>query len=72
MTDVSSRIPPDPMYLSYTLSKLMIMKLRDDYRHEQGAAYSLRCFHDTFLSFGAPPIPLVRRTMLREPGAAVL
>ena len=62
----------DPMYLNYTLGKLMILKLRDDYRRERGATYSLKEFHDTFLSFGAPPIPLVREMMLREPGSDVL
>ena len=62
----------DPMYLNYTLGKLMIMKLREDYRREQGTAYSLKRFHDAFLSFGAPPIPLVRQMMLREPGEQVL
>ncbi len=62
----------DPMYLNYTLGKLMILKLREDYRHEQGNSYSLKGFHDTFLSFGAPPIPLVREMMLRNPGAHVL
>ena len=54
----------DPMYLSYTLGKLMILKLREDYRAEQGAAFSLKRFHDTVLSFGAPPIPLLREMML--------
>ena len=54
----------DPMYLAYTLGKLMILKLREDYRHEQGSAFSLKRFHDTLLSFGAPPIPLVREMML--------
>ena len=54
----------DPMYLAYTLGKLMILKLREDYRHAQGAAFSLKRFHDTLLSFGAPPIPLVREMML--------
>ena len=62
----------DPMYLNYTLGKLMILKLRDDYRRERGASYSLKDFHDTFLSFGAPPIPMVREMMLREPGTEVL
>jgi len=61
----------DPMYLNYTLGKLMILKLREDYRHEQGNSYSLKKFHDTFLSFGAPPIPLAREMMLRNPGRQV-
>ena len=58
----------DPGYLNYTLGKLMILKLRDDYRREQGAAYSLKGFHDKLLSYGAPPLPLLREVMLSEPG----
>ena len=56
----------DPGYLNYTLGKLMILKLRDDYRREQGAAYSLKGFHDRLLSYGAPP--LLREVMLADPG----
>jgi uncharacterized protein (DUF885 family) len=62
----------DPMYLNYTLGKLMILKLREDYRREQGSTYSLRRFHDTLLSFGAPQIPLVREMMLAHAGSEVL
>lgn len=62
----------DPGYLNYTLGKLMILKLRDNYRREQGAAYSLKSFHDNLLSYGAPPLPLVRQRMLRDPGASPL
>ncbi len=57
----------DPMYLNYTLGKLQIMKLRDDYRASTGDGFSLKGFHDKLLSFGAPPIPLVREAMLGEP-----
>ena len=45
----------DPGYLNYTLGKLMILKLRADYRREQGSEYSLKQFHDRLLSYGAPP-----------------
>ena len=62
----------DPMYLNYTLGKLMILKLREDYRRAKGAAYSLRAFHDEFLSYGAPPIPLAREMMLGEGSGAIL
>ena len=62
----------DPMYLNYTLGKLMILKLREDYRNERGDAFSLKEFHDKFLSFGAPPIPLVREMMLRDAGGDAL
>ena len=58
----------DPGYLNYTLGKLMILKLREDYRREQGSAYSLKRFHDRLLSYGAPPLPLLREAMLANPG----
>ena len=58
----------DPGYLNYTLGKLMILKLRDDYRREQGSGYSLKGFHDELLSYGAPPLPLLREVMLADPG----
>jgi len=62
----------DPGYLNYTLGKLMILKLRDDYRREQSGAYSLREFHDRLLSYGAPAVPLLREVMLADPEAAPL
>ena len=61
----------DPGYLNYTLGKLMILKLRDDYKREQNGGYSLREFHDDLLSFGAPQIPLLRAAMLSTQGAPI-
>ncbi|MCH9026074.1 MAG: DUF885 domain-containing protein [Proteobacteria bacterium] len=54
----------DPGYLNYTLGKLMIKKLRDDWTASRGGRAAWKEFHDTFLSYGAPPIPLVRADML--------
>ena len=54
----------DPAYLNYTLGKLMIQKLREDWTATRGGRQAWREFHDKFLSFGGPPIPLVRRMML--------
>jgi uncharacterized protein (DUF885 family) len=54
----------DPGYLNYTLGKLMIRKLRDDWARKVGQAYSLKAFHDTFLSYGCAPVPVIRRAML--------
>ena len=59
-------------YLNYTLGKLMIMKLATDLQREQGAAYSLKGFHDELLSYGAPPLPLLREVMLTTPGDSPL
>ncbi|MDX1500387.1 MAG: DUF885 domain-containing protein [Woeseiaceae bacterium] len=54
----------DPGYLNYTLGKLMIIKLREDWTADRGGREAWGRFHDTFLSFGSPPIPLVREQML--------
>ena len=56
----------DPAYLNYTMGKLMIRKLRADWTATRGGRSAWREFHDQFLSFGGPPIPLVRAAMLGE------
>jgi hypothetical protein len=56
----------DPTYLYYTLGKLQILKLRDDYKKVKGAAFSLQSFHDNFLKQGFPPIKIVRHAMLGD------
>ena len=54
----------DPTYLYYTLGKLEILKLREDYRKMRGSAYTIEDFHNNFLSHGMPPIKIVRKKML--------
>ena len=54
----------DPTYLYYTLGKLQILKLREDYRKMKGAKFSLQAFHDAFMQQGCPPIKIVRRALL--------
>jgi uncharacterized protein (DUF885 family) len=54
----------DPTYLYYTLGKLQILKLREDYRKMRGAQFSLQEFHDNFMKQGFPPIKIVRRALL--------
>ena len=54
----------DPAYLNYTLGKLMIRKLRDDWSASRGGKQAWRQFHDTFLNYGGPPIPMVRQRMM--------
>ena len=54
----------DPTYLYYTLGKLEIMKLREDVKAKQGAAFSLQQFHDDFMRQGFAPIKVVRKAML--------
>ena len=54
----------DPAYLNYTMGKLMIMQLRQDWTAAHPGPNALKAFHDRFLSYGGPPIPLVRAQML--------
>jgi uncharacterized protein (DUF885 family) len=54
----------DPTYLYYTLGKLEIMKLREDYKKMRGSAFTLREFHDRFMREGNPPIKIVRKALL--------
>jgi uncharacterized protein (DUF885 family) len=61
----------DPTYLYYTLGKLEIMKLRDDVKKKEGAAFSLEKFHDDFLRQGFPPIKIVREAMLGDDSPAL-
>src|ERR1700730_15292734 len=56
----------DPGYLNYTLGKLQILKLRDDYKAQQGAEFSLQKFHNELLNHGMPPIRLLREIMLKD------
>lgn len=60
----------DPAYLNYTLGKLMIRELRDDWTEQREGRESWREFHDAFLSYGGPPIPLVRAQMMKTPPEA--
>jgi uncharacterized protein (DUF885 family) len=54
----------DPTYLVYTLGKLQILKLREDYGKLKGDRFKLGEFHDAFLAQGYPPIRIVRRALL--------
>ena len=56
----------DPGYLNYTLGKLQILKLRDDYKAQQGDDFSLQKFHNEVLDHGMPPIRLLREIMLKD------
>jgi len=56
----------DPGYLNYTLGKLEILKLRDDYKAQQGDDFSLQKFHNELLNHGMPPIRLLREIMLKD------
>ena len=61
----------DPTYLMYTLGKLEILKLREDYRKKKGSAFRLEEFHNEFLKQGFPPIRIVRRNLMGSEGSAL-
>lgn len=52
----------NPTYY-YTLGKLQIFKLRDEYMKRNGA--SLRAFHGAFVAQGGLPIKYVREMLFR-------
>jgi len=54
----------NPTYLYYTLGKLQIYKLREDYKKSLGKDYSLQKFHDEFVRQGGLPIKLIRQITL--------
>ena len=61
----------DPGYLRYQLGKLMIVRLRDEMKAREGAAFDLGRFHDAFLKEGAIPLALIRRELLGSDGPAL-
>ena len=65
-TRETKRGTADPIYMYYTLGKLEILKLREDYRKKRGAQFSLQEFHDRLLSQGYPPLKIVRKAMLGD------
>ncbi|TFF33802.1 DUF885 domain-containing protein [Mucilaginibacter psychrotolerans] len=56
----------DPGYLFYTVGKLELLKLREDYKKQEGANYSLKKFHDEALSHGMPQVGMLREIMLKD------
>jgi uncharacterized protein (DUF885 family) len=56
----------DATYLYYTLGKLQIMKLREDMRKKEGAAFNLQDFHNNLMKQGFAPIKVVRKAMLHD------
>src|SRR4051812_4376720 len=62
----------DPTYLVYSVGKMMLLKLRQDYKAQQGKAFSLRSFHDTLLAQGTAPFWLHRQLMLGDDGGDLI
>jgi uncharacterized protein (DUF885 family) len=62
----------DPSYVLYSLGKLMVLKLREDFKAAHPDRYSLRTFHDRLLGQGTVPLWLHRNLMLGENNGAML
>lgn len=62
----------DPTYLVYSVGKLMMLKLRNDSKEQQGQKFSLRSFHDTVLAQGTAPFWAHRRLLLQDASGAML
>ena len=53
-------------YGNYSLGKLEILKLRNDYQVQEGSNFNLKKFHDEVLNHGQLPIRLLRELMLKD------
>jgi uncharacterized protein (DUF885 family) len=62
----------DPTYLVYSVGKLMLLKLRRDYKEQQGAKYSQRAFHDQLLGNGTATFAVQRQLMLGDSSGDLL
>jgi uncharacterized protein (DUF885 family) len=61
-----------PTHLTYYIGSKMVGKLREDYQKMKGNAFSLKEFHDRFMSYGLIPIKVIRKDMLGETDDGVL
>jgi uncharacterized protein (DUF885 family) len=50
---------------SYYTGSTAIFSLREEYRRKRGSAYSLKDFHERFLSFGSSPVKYIRERMMK-------
>ena len=56
----------DPTYLVYSVGKLMLLKLRREFKELQGAKYTPRAFHDQLLGNGTATFGVHRQLMLGD------
>lgn len=62
----------DPTYGGYFIGKMAILKLRSDYAAKRGAAFTLREFHERFMTNGIAPIWAQRQLLLPGDSGAIL
>ena len=54
----------DPGYFAYTVGKLIIRKMREDWTATRGGRAAWREFHEALLSLGSAPLPVLRAAMM--------
>jgi hypothetical protein len=59
----------DPTSLAHTLGKMEITRLREEWRRQMGDSFRLGEFHDRLLSYGMPPVRILRMAMLGDAGS---
>ncbi len=61
----------DPGYFVYTLGKLIIRKMREDWTATRGGRAAWTEFHETLLALGSAPLPVLRKAMMGpdDPGS---
>lgn len=62
----------DPSYILYSIGKLAILKMREDYRRSRGGDYSLDEFHDRLLSNGLAPLWIHRQMLMPDDKSKLL
>ena len=48
------------------IGEIAILKMRDEYKRRMGRHYSMKRFHDTFLTYGDLPFKQIERLMLEQ------
>ena len=69
---VLNRATHYPTHLTYYIGSKMVQKLRDDFQKLKGDNFSLKEFHDRFMSYGLIPIKIIRQDMLGDSDDGVL
>jgi uncharacterized protein (DUF885 family) len=54
----------DPTYLVYSVGKLIILKMREDYKRYRKEEFSLQEFHDRLLEIGQAPLWVHRQILM--------
>ena len=68
----AERATYDPTYGGYFLGKRAILKLRSDYRARAGNVFTLRSFHERFMTNGIAPIWAQRQLLLPGDKGAII